>query len=519
MIGKFMAYVQEGSEFAPQSATIQGILKQMYTTFAQNLQAETDADMKKYNEFEGLLKTKKEQYAELKTDKEATTDRKAKAEGELGEATQMLEDTTDSLNDNAEFFHTTQQNCETKTAEWNARKGARAKELEGIHAALTILDSPEARQLFTEAIKPGQETISFLQRRMASPKLSAVQSLEGAAKQAHSLRLAALAVTLKKSGHFTKVLEAIDEMIKTLATEEKEDATKRDSCKAEEHQHEEEQAKYAHEIERNTATLSKIAKTISKKVKDIEETSASLALEKKTYGEMSEQRDTDHAAFLKGKSDDEAAASLLESTIQVLGAYEEAHPAEKKSFLQKAHRRVAIKQHEPEFAVSEDQAPELEFKDLDSNGQENNGVVAILTMLAEDLRNEIKQGEADEISANQAFHAAEAQYFQTKATLQETKIHLEADVVALKGEEEEVEGTKDSNTDGLETETGILGGLHPGCEWIYDNFEARREARAAEQSGLEQAKSILAGAQPAGLLQKASYDDANLGLIRFARVQ
>merc|ERR1712159_524855 len=39
-----------------------------------------------------------------------------------------------------------------------------------------------------------------------------------------------------------------------------------------------------------------------------------------------------------------------------------------------------------------------------------------------------------------------------------------------------------------------LGGLHQECDWLLQNFDARKEARAGEVEALKKAKAVLSGA-------------------------
>merc|ERR1719352_1468216 len=45
--------------------------------------------------------------------------------------------------------------------------------------------------------------------------------------------------------------------------------------------------------------------------------------------------------------------------------------------------------------------------------------------------------------------------------------------------------------------------LHAECDWLIENFDARKEARNTEIDGLKKAKAVLSGADYA-LVQKAS---------------
>merc|ERR1719242_1819955 len=72
----------------------------------------------------------------------------------------------------------------------------------------------------------------------------------------------------------------------------------------------------------------------------------------------------------------------------------------------------------------------------------------------------------------------------------------------------EKEGAKADAEALLEKETGertdkmkeslatvnFIGSLHKDCDWLLQNFDVRKEARAAEVDSLKKAKAVLSGA-------------------------
>jgi len=122
------------------------------------------------------------------------------------------------------------------------REGLRDEELKGIDAALEMLTSDEARALFATSIKPGTEksasflqiasTPALLQDSAMAPAARAYNALKAQVKKAHSIRLAALAVSIRsaKAGHFDKVIGAIDKMLTTLEEEGAADLAKKTQC-------------------------------------------------------------------------------------------------------------------------------------------------------------------------------------------------------------------------------------------------------------------------------------------------
>merc|ERR1712196_387325 len=110
-------------------------------------------------------------------------------------------------------------------------------------------------------IKPGMETgaSSFVQISSSKKNINAaIRAVQNTAAKTRSLKLAALAVQMRKAGHFDKVIKAIDDMIQTLAEEETDDKEKRDECKAKAHRKTEEKYTLEHKIERNGLKIDKL---------------------------------------------------------------------------------------------------------------------------------------------------------------------------------------------------------------------------------------------------------------------
>merc|ERR1719375_1731648 len=113
---------------------------------------------------------------------------------------------------------------------------------------------------------------------------------------------------------------------------------------------------------------------------------------------MEEERIEEHKEFQQAKSDDEGAIALLEKTVEVLSAYY------KKNKIEMGPVQGSVKLvQEPEFEVSQWQAPDATFSDKGKRKNETKGIISIITMLIEDLEAEIKNGVKDEVASQTEF--------------------------------------------------------------------------------------------------------------------
>merc|ERR1719502_632601 len=309
---------------------------------------------------------------------------KADAEKELADTSQTLDDTTKQMKADTIFFDETKAACQAKADEWSERVRARTEELAGINKALEILTSDDAKALFNKSIKPGKET-SFLQISSESqPETKAYKALKEHATKAKSLRLAAIAATLRTGGHFDAVIAEIDKMMATLKAEEKGDIEQRDWCKEETFKNEQEASRFEYKIERTDAKIMKLTSKLEELEGTLQATIASILATKDDIKAMEDARKEQHAAFESAKSDDEGAVKLLAAAIESMSAFYKNNKIDQGEIQGAAQALV----QEPVFEVSADQAPDASFSSAGKSGGESKGIVSIMTMIKEDLEDE-----------------------------------------------------------------------------------------------------------------------------------
>merc|ERR1719456_1802281 len=201
-----------------------------------------------------------------------------------------------------------------------------------------------------------------------------------------------------KAGHFDVVIKEIDKMIQTLKDEEADDIKQRDWCKKQYFENSEEKAELKWLIKRNEAMIVKLEKTIATLTENIEDTEKEIELTKEQMVKMTEERTDENDAFKAAKKDDEDAIALLEQAIEALSAYY------KKNKIEMGPIQGSVKlMQEPEFEVSKWQAPDATFSDKGKRKNESKGIISILTMLKEDLEDEIKNGIKDEADSQMEY--------------------------------------------------------------------------------------------------------------------
>merc|ERR550514_2408463 len=127
----------------------------------------------------------------------------------------------------------------------------------------------------------------------------------------------------------------------------------------------------------------------------------------------------------------------------------------------------------------------------------------MMDMLINDVKSDIQELESDEKNAQQDY----------EQTMEEAKVKRAEDsksITEKEGVKAETEATLQQNTEahGAETENlqatnQYLADLHSECDWLLENFDARKAARTDEIEALAKAKAVLSGADYS-LIQKGA---------------
>merc|ERR1719238_1961262 len=518
---------KKSASYSPASATIQGILKDMYDTFSMNLEKGTETEATQQKNFESIMSVNAAEADTLTTTRTKKEQEKADAEKVLADTQEVLDNTKAEMDASVLLFDDTKKVCTSKSAEWNERVRARTEELAGIEKALEILTSDDAKALFNKSIKPGKET--FLQvgssHKMSKPEVQekVFYILKKTATAAKSLRLASIAAQVRSSGHFDIVIEEVNKMIATLEQEQKDDFEHKDWCKEETFKNEQEASRYEYKIEKLDGKIAKFSAHVDALETSRLETIQLIQGVRDDIDKMEDERKEAHQVYQGKKADDEGAVALLTAAIESLSAFYKNNKTGMGevqgsiNLLQKSGKR------EPVFERSADQAPDASFTGAGKSTGEAKGIISTLTMINEDLQDEIKNGVKDEMESQVDFEAQLAAAKQLKQDLIEKKTNLEDAIESTNEQIDDHNEERSNQQDNLEAEKEYLWSIKPDCEWIFKTFTDRRHKRDIEIDGLRESIAMLQGAleeanasgETLALVQHPSFDDNAFGAISF----
>lgn len=199
-------------------------------------------------------------------------------------------------------------------------------------------------------------------------------------------------------------------------------------------------------------------------------------------------RNQERKTHVKSVKDDQNALILVEKAIDALTAFYERN---------KISMSLIAKQEPREYTVDADKAPETVW---DAGGAsytgrkgENEGVVAILKMISEDIRHEMASARAEDEENQKEYLRENAAMTKTRDAQLNTKMASEKELTELQAKIEDTQVYHDGKQADKGSEEALKSAIYADCSWVATHFDSRAEARKKELDGLQAAKGYLAG--------------------------
>merc|ERR1719265_24292 len=528
------SFLGEGSrqDYAPKSDEIVGILKEIKDTMTKELTAATADEDASIKSFEELMVAKKKEVAALTTSIEDKTERLGEAKVELVQFKQDLSDTQKALLEDKAFLAGLDQNCADKSAEHEANKKVRAEELVAIADTIKVLNDDDALELFKKTL-PSASSASFVQIRIrpsasASKRQRAIDLIQAVHGNTFASRpsLDFIVMAMKgKKVDFGKVLKMIDDLVALLGKEQVDDDHKKEYC-----QHtfdmlddkvKELDGAIAN-LEVSVAHEEELVAALAEEIKALEKGIVALDA---SVAEATAQRKEENAATEELVTSDQAAKELLgfaknrlnkfynpslylappkrvlseeDKLYSTFGGVLDTTPApggiagtgvEVPTLVQVMEHR----QHKSVVDVAPPPPPATAAA-YKKKSADSSGVIYMIDTLIKDLDKEMTEAQTAEKEAQADYEktmaesaAKRAQDTATMTDKEAAKAEVTADL--LKHSEE-----KTATSKSLMATSKVLANTHSECDWLLQNFEVRKQARAGEVDSLKQAKAVLSGA-------------------------
>jgi len=525
------------------SGEILGILKNMKDEMEKDL-SELQAQEKK--DFEGFNDLKAAKTSEISINEKSviTKDKRMGALAlELSEAKHALEDATEEKANAEKFKANMKEQCATVEKDQAMRAKMRSEEIAAISEAVGILNDDDALETFSKA-----KSAALVQEPKATYD-ALIQLISHHAPASQVRRHITLLALDQKTKHKHKreepaapadaaeelVTHMVTGMIGVLHDEDVSDEHKKGWCANE--------TEVAHGIEAEKKTLiqettSEIAEQedlLAQTVAEIKALTEHIAATDKMVHEATEQRKSEHEEFTDSFATSATAIRLIDKAIKRLEKFYSPEKvakevaAVKEAALAKAGLSLLHKQSGPSKAQLQATAARLlpggfdfdaliqthaqtesmsRFTLAVKNGvdpivipstpktyekKESGGVMALMNEFITDLKLDMTESETNEKFMAKEYvrvmtdaKASRDQDVKSKANKVEAKATLDQKLVDNKA----LLALTEEQLHNLEL---YLVQLHTECDFLVRNYEARHEGRIDEETGLEDAATIVTG--------------------------
>jgi len=359
--------------------------------------------------------------------------------------------------------------------EFEERTKTRQLEMQAVSKAMAVLTSDDAADLFSS-------TFSFVQRESVANMKSkrrtdASQLLAGIARKYNNPHLMTLAMKVRLDA-FTKVKQAIDDMIAELLKQKEDEIKQKDFCVDGFNENE----KQTSEKTREKTDLETLIEDLTMRIDELHKAIETLKAE---IGEMQvqlkragEDREKENKEFQQTVAEQRATAALLTKCLGVL-----------KGFYEKEALALLQKGGEPAGAP-----PPPGFKAYKKNAAAG-GVMGMIQQIINDaiaMEAEAIKGEEDATKAYETFVTDTNLGIEERSKEIVNKSDEKAKKEAARVEAEEQKAQVVAELEGLADENADL---HKACDYVLKNFDIRQTARDEEVEALKQAKAILSGSK------------------------
>jgi len=488
-------------EYQSQSGEIVGILKNMRDTFKSNLASARASEAAAAESHAKFMKVKTDEFSKM--DKSFSDKEKVLGENDDAISTKKTSksEAESSKADDEEFVAKLVKMCAEKTKAFEDRKMVRANEEAAVAEAVSILNSDEAFESFgaVKATTEGGTGPALIQLSRHSHTVSLREQIQHElvkkAQRLKSLKLARVAMALEASNPFDKLIEEIDAMVTLIAEEEKADDEQKawcDSEREENHASLDDKTTNKESLEGKVVELTDTidnAETGLKK--QLADENTKLATNRKDQADEIETRGLENAAYQANIVNLVNAEKTLDKALKVL-----------KKFYDSLKNPGLLQTKE------EPAPPDAEFSDTGASA--GGDAVSMLGFILEETKKEEKTAHSDEEEAQKTFEDSMNDLKTQEAACLETIADLTENLASTEKTLEETQIDLEKTTKEKVALEKYLLKIKPGCDFITENIDTRKDNRAAETSALNTAKDKLMGT-PAYKSAAAAVEKVMLG--------
>jgi len=321
-----------------------------------------------------------------------------------------------------------------------------------------------------------------------------------------------LQMTAEAKPALEPVIKLVGDMKVQLGAEQEDDDKQKDFCKDSLAENEEAKAKKVGEVNLVVQFLKELGnkqKAIGEQITGLQDEIAKL---EKALEEAGTQRAEEKKVFLKVSAEQNAAIAIIEKAKEVLGA-----AYGPKSFAQTAVQTAPQDQSVADMLglsfVQTKQVGQNQMNELDSlllqvgadaglqgkqptdRTKQGGGIMALMDEMKHDLELELAELKHDEEESQADFDKLTEE---SQKSIKQKKKEITGRQEAKARVDEKIDiqtNVKKGYDEEVESIDAKLTALHGQCDFLLDNYDERKKARAQEIEGLSKSSAVLQGAK------------------------
>merc|ERR550514_391638 len=497
--GSFMQAPFGTASYNARSGVIFGILNQMKEEFESTLSTSQKDEMKSAEDYKALAEAKTAEIAASKEKLDTMEGEFFATKKALVDAKEDLELTRAQVKADKEFLQNLRLTCQDLDKQWEWRSKTRAEELKAITETIAIVTDDDNMDMLRKTVTLLQEDMSVeaaLRRKVVSslrraasdpafdaddlltawhsrPNMSQKKVAGFMAMGSPRSQLSTLAVSAQLDA-FTKVKEAMDQMVAELKKEQEEEVEFKQYCNTELDKNAKITYRKTEDKEDLEAKIAELAALIKKLAEEIADCQDQVAETKLQTTKASQAREAENAEFQTSISDARATQEILNKALDRLKLF------------------YNNKNKVPGALLQKKQTPPVKFNSYKKNAGAS-PVIGLIEQIIEDSKAEEKEAIAAEAEATKNYEAFVKDSNALVASL------TDAIAAKTKSTEQANLDTETANTDLASTNSELeslaqsKADLHNECDFVLKNFEIRQTARLQEIEAIGEAKAIISG--------------------------
>jgi len=496
-----------GKGYAPASGEIVGVLKKIKDDMSQSLEEAEASEANAIASHDQLMTSKTKEIGASSKAIESKSVRSGELALQISQMQNDYEDTERALSEDKKFLRDLDGNCATQAKEWDERSKTRSEEVAAIADTIKLLNDDEALELFKKTL-PAASSASFVQLSAnqlitRERALSMIRKARENSSHRPQLDFIALAVQRKDAG-VKEVVKIVENMIKTLRQEQKEEYDKKDYCGKQFDATDDKKKGLTKTISDLDASIQDATDGIATLKDEVKSLTNSINDLDKSVKEATEQRKSENQEFTDMMSSQSAAKELLRFAIDRLNKFYNPSLVAP-SFVAKTGVTsfVEISAHLNQQDAPPPPPPPATF-DAYAGNKESGGVLKMIDLLVKDMDKSMLEAKHTEQTSQKDYEqmlkdSADKRAMDSKALTDKN--------IAVSSMEADIEASKEakaSTGNELMATEKIIASLHSDCDFLLKYFDVRKEARDSEVDALNNAKLVLLGADVSLLQQPSS---------------